>query len=276
MDTPEDAFFMLSEQDVKKAGEHVEHLEKLNKERKTQVALMTKELHKRLKLLEEIPPVLVMGSPDWRPSLVGLAAGKLAEEYSRPVFLWGTDGNGVYKGSCRSGGDSSVVKLMQTASDVFIEHGGHHFSGGFSVKEDQIFTFGEQLIAAAKKLGNELTLSQDIKIDAEISLSDVNQMLINDLTRMSPFGTGNHQPIFLIKNVTPEKVELFGKTKEHTKLVFKADNRNLEAITFFKTPEEFQNTPKTNIPCNLITYVEKSFFMGRQQIRLRLIDIIKI
>ena len=77
MDTPEDAFHMLSETDMTKAGERVEHLEKLNTQRKTEVALMTKDLHKRLKNLEEVPAVLVMGHSDWRPSLVGLAANKL-------------------------------------------------------------------------------------------------------------------------------------------------------------------------------------------------------
>jgi single-stranded-DNA-specific exonuclease len=61
MDTPEDAFYMLAETDEAKAGERVIHLEKLNQDRKTQVALMTKDLHKRLKALEEIPAVLSNG-----------------------------------------------------------------------------------------------------------------------------------------------------------------------------------------------------------------------
>ena len=127
MDNPEDAFYMLAATDVVEAGRRVDHLEKLNQERKTMVALMTKELHKRLEHLEEIPPVLVLGSPDWRPSLVGLAASKLSEEHKRPVFIWGKDGNGVFKGSCRSGGGVSVVRLMDAARESFLEHGGHKF-----------------------------------------------------------------------------------------------------------------------------------------------------
>src|SRR3989338_1393322 len=106
MDTPEDAFFLL----------------------------VTKELHVRMKTIEELPDVLVMGNPDWRPSLAGLAANKLAEEYNRPAFLWGRDGNGVFKGSCRSGGGVSVVKLMNAVPELFHEFGGHHMSGGFSEK----------------------------------------------------------------------------------------------------------------------------------------------
>lgn len=275
MDTPEDAFYMLSETDEAKAGERVVHLEKLNQDRKTQVALMTKDLHKRLKTLEEIPAVLVMGSPDWRPSLVGLAASKLAEEYGKPVFLWGTDGNGIYKGSCRSGGNSSVVKLMQQASEVFIEHGGHHFSGGFSVKDDQIFTFGESLNIASKELGDEGSVKEKVVIDAEISLGDINNFLVQELSKIAPFGTGNHKPLFIIKNVTPVSVELFGKTKEHTKLVFESERGKLEAISFFQTPEQFTKTPAASVPCTMIAHVENSFFMGRQQIRVMIVDIIK-
>lgn len=274
MDTPEDAFFMLSETDVVKAGERVMHLEKLNTDRKTQVALMTKDLHKRLKVMEEIPSVLVMGHNDWRPSLVGLAAAKLAEEHNRPVFLWGTDGNGVYKGSCRSGGGVSVVKLMRAVSEVFHEHGGHHVAGGFSVKDEHIFNFGEKLVSAMDDLGEAAIVAEEVVIDAEINLADVNQLLIKQLTKLSPFGMGNSKPIFAFRNVKPQSVELFGKTKEHTKLIFQTEQGRVEAIAFFQTPEQFTKTPKADVPGTMIGHVEQSFFMGRMQLRIRIIDII--
>ncbi len=274
MDNPEDAFYMLSETDIARAGERVEHLERLNVERKTQVALMTKNLHKRVSTLEEIPGVLVMGHIDWRPSLVGLAANKLAEEYGRPAFLWGTDGNGVYKGSCRSGGTVSVVKLMQFAKEVFIESGGHHASGGFSIREEHIFTFGEQLNLAMAELGDAAAVSEERVIDAELRLDDVNELLIKQLDQLAPYGTGNPKPLFVFKQVTPTAVELFGKTKEHTKLVFTTERGKLEAIAFFQVPEQFAKVPQVDSPCDLVAHVERSFFMGRQQIRLRIVDII--
>jgi len=145
MDTPEDAFLMLSETDEAAASTHVDHLEKLNTERKTLVASMTKELHKRMRELTEIPDVIVIGNPSWRPSLVGLAANKLAEEYNRPTFIWGRDGNGIIKGSCRSDGKVSVVRLMDEIADQFSEHGGHHQAGGFAVLEECIHTHIHQL-----------------------------------------------------------------------------------------------------------------------------------
>ena len=145
MDNPEDAFQLLSTKDEGEADLRVAHLEKLNTDRKTAVAVMTKEAHKRLGMLEELPEVLVFGNPEWRPSLVGLVANKLAEEHNRPAFLWGKDGNGMLKGSCRSGGSVSVVKLMEVIPEIFHEFGGHHMSGGFTVKEEQIHFLSDRL-----------------------------------------------------------------------------------------------------------------------------------
>lgn len=272
MDTPEDAFHMLRETDVVAAGSRVDHLEKLNRERKAAVAIMTKEIHKRLAHNEEIPPVLVLGNPEWRPSLVGLAANKLAEEYKRPVFLWGKDGNGLYKGSCRSGGTVSVVKLMQAMPEYFIEHGGHHFSGGFSVKDEHIFTLSEKLNQVFHELGNEAAISEDILVDAIISLDDVNNSFVKELSLLAPFGAGNAKPLFAFKTVVPRKVEQFGKEQEHLKLVFETTAGTIEAIAFFAKAEDFACPPIAGTPMTLIGHVEQSYFLNRSQIRVRLVD----
>lgn len=274
MDTPEDAFLMLSATDVVEAGATVEHLEKLNKERKTMVALMTKDINKRLQHLEEIPPVLVLGNPDWRPSLVGLAANKLAEEHNRPVFLWGKDGNGVFKGSCRGGGGISVVRLMDASQEVFLEHGGHHASGGFAVHDEHIFSLPERLNVALASLGETAAVQEEIIIDAVLTLDEVTHALAKDITLLAPYGSGNRKPLFAFHTVTPRKVEQFGKAQEHLKLQFETSGGQLEAIAFFATSENFTLNPETVTNFTLIGHVEESFFMGRKQIRVRIVDIV--
>lgn len=274
MDTPEDAFQLLAATDEAEAGAKVEHLENLNKERKTAVSLITRELHDRLKKLPEVPEVIVLGNPEWRPSLVGIAANKIAEEHQKPVFLWGKDGNGVFKGSCRSGGGVSVVTLMNEANSVFIEHGGHHFSGGFSVKDDDIFTFGDALNIAFSELGNKAAIEEEHFIDEVLQLHDVSYKLVKEIQQLAPYGTGNRKPLFAFQNVTPRKVEQFGKTKEHLKLTFESTNGEVEGITFFATPDSFTKKPSNEYSQTVIGHVEQSFFMGRQQIRLRIVDII--
>lgn len=274
MDTPDTAFKLLATQDEGEAGAHVESLEHLNNERKGLVAAMTKDIHKRLKLLPEIPDVLVLGNPEWRPALVGLAANKLAEEYNRPAFLWGRDGNGVLKGSCRSNGHVSVVSLMDQIADRFLEHGGHHMSGGFSVVEEHIHTFGKDLNQAYADLGEKAVVDQELLIDASIALEDINRDLLQAHKQLAPFGHSNPKPLYEFKDITPQEVNLFGKGKEHLKLSFMARTGTVEAIAFFRTDEGWPRRPEAGAALTLIGHVEQSFFMGRLQTRIRIVDIL--
>jgi single-stranded-DNA-specific exonuclease len=274
MDSPEPAFLMLSEADVSGASAHAEHLEKLNNERKGVVAAMTKELKRRVEEMMELPEVIVMGNPEWRPALVGLCANGLSEQFSRPVFLWGRDGNGIIKGSCRSSSDVSVVRLMESASEHFLEHGGHHASGGFSVKEDSVFHLPQILNDTLVALGHGARENEDIFIDAVLSLEEVQRPLINQLKELAPFGVGNAKPLFAFPKVQPMIVQNFGKNQEHLKMVFDTPRGKLEAIAFFVAPEQFTIKPTVDSPFTLLAHVEESFFMNRVQTRLRIVDIV--
>lgn len=275
MDNPEDAFFLLSTTDEGEAGTRVDHLERLNLERKTTVASMTKELHKRLELLTERPPIFVMGNPDWRPSLVGLAANKLAEEHNRPAFLWGRDGNGAFKGSARAGGGLSVVTIMNAAPELFTEFGGHHASGGFTIRPERIHTFAEDLVRAYEQVGAAAKVEEPWQVDLELSLEAITNELLRAQRQCGPFGCDNPKPLYLVKNVRPKEVGVFGKTKEHTKLLLNTTGIAREAIAFFRTPEQFAVVPSTEETCSLLVHLEESFFMNRLQTRLRIVEILK-
>ncbi len=273
MDAPEHAFHLLTTKDEGEAGGYVERLEHLNNERKGAVATMTREVHGRLKEMIDMPAVLVMGNPLWRPALVGLTANKLAEEYKRPVFLWGRDGNDVIKGSCRSGGGVSVVRLMEAVPDIFHEYGGHHASGGFAVHDEHIHTFGVFLNEAFVRLGNEAMVVEPLRVDAVLTLDEVKGPVRQLLGQLAPFGTGNPKPLFAFSTVVPDTVAAFGKAKEHLKLTFTTNRGPLEAIAFFATPADFTTTPNEGQSCTLVAHIEESFFMGRRSTRLRIVDI---
>ena len=274
MDDPEDAFHMLRTRDEAEAGARVSHLEKLNTERKGVVASMTKEAKKKIGQFIELPPVIVIGNPEWRPSLVGLVANSLAEEYQRPAFIWGRDGKGIIKGSCRSEGETSVVRLMEAAKDSFLTFGGHHASGGFSVDHTNIHSLSDSLAAAYTSLGAVLKEEGGMLIDAVIMLSDIDDMFVRSLDMLSPYGMDNPKPLFEIRNVVPRNVEVFGKTKNHTKLKLSANGRFIDAIAFFTLPEDFTVVPEKEKELTLLAHVERSYFMGRLETRLRIVDIV--
>jgi single-stranded-DNA-specific exonuclease len=162
---------------------------------------------------------------------------------------------------------------MERARDSFIEFGGHHASGGFAVKEEKIHSLAMTLEEAFDPTDDDLRIHDEKIVDADLTLSDVHDALYCALERLSPFGVGNHKPLFRFIGVTPDRVTSFGKKGEHTKLSLKNQRGTLEAISFFKTPESF--TPKLGKePVDLIAHIERSHFMGRPQLRLRIVDVV--
>ncbi len=274
MDTPEDAFRLLATTDVAEAVTIVDHLERLNNERKGLVASMSKEANVRLNKFTELPAVLVFGDPQWRPSLVGLVAGSLAEKHDRPTFLWGRDGNGVLKGSCRSNGKISVLKLMEGASDSLEEYGGHHFSGGFSVYESSVHNLFDRLQNVYDTLGDVVKVEQVPLVEEELSLGDIDENFVQSQKRIGPFGVGNQKPLYAFNDVRPKAITFFGKSKDHIKITFDTKGVAKEAIAFFKDISQFSHIPEVGEVCTLLAYVEESFFMNHRQVRLRLFDIV--
>ena len=310
MGDPDDAFKMLSADNDDDAYSSVKHLDKINNERKGVVASLVKEVKKilhtrfgnigtdRERQNEEggnakspIPAVIVMGNPDWRPSLLGLVANTCAEEYDRPVFLWGRDGDNVIKGSCRSEGKTNIVELMRAAkADTFGQFGGHKHSGGFSVTNDQIHFLEKSLNEAQDKLLkvkaekiNAMLNSEAVEtdedtdyVDAELSIDDINEQLFADLNRLAPFGVGNPKPVFMFRNVTPVSVRKFGKVSNHVELVFKqAKGLKVPAISFFGAENSWMDFAKADKPVDMVASIEKSMFRNRPELRLRIIDIIQ-
>ena len=137
IDDPMRAFELLATEDEVEAGMLTNHLSKINDERKLIVAGIMREVKKKFEK-REMKEVIVIGNPTWRVGVLGLVAGKLSDEYQKPVFVWGKDENDLIKGSCRSPGSVSIVELMFQNKDSFLEYGGHELAGGFTVHNDKV------------------------------------------------------------------------------------------------------------------------------------------
>ncbi len=285
MGIPMDAYELLATTDHNRGSELATHLDKINNERKGLVASMVKEIKKTLREREEYfagRRVIVMGNPSWRPAILGLAANSIAEDLKKPVFLWGRDsGDGGseskagIKGSCRSGGSSNVVKIMEAAKESFEQFGGHAFSGGFSLSPEMVHTIEDVLENAIKSLPDNKDADQPDLIDTKLSLDEVSWNTYRDIEKLAPFGVGNTKPLFLFENIKPIELKMFGKAKEHLELSFvNVKGDKIKAIGFFTKPEDFASVPRIDFPLNLIATMEKSFFGRSPELRLRIEDII--
>lgn len=264
MGVPEDAFKLLRTNDLKEAEILSLHLEKINNERKGVVASMVKEAKASLLKRETIPEVIVIGSPQWRPPLVGLVANSLVEEYSRPVFVWGRDGKGILKGSCRSYNGYDLFSLMSIIPDSFIEFGGHAGAGGFSVTLENLTMLEKKLSEALESLQSKEAESAS---HFPINISDIGENLWNTVSQFAPFGMDNEKPVFKIPQAEIKSVKKFGKENNHLELEL---TNGIRAIEFFSSRDiELEARSYT-----LVATLEKSYFRNRPELRLRVVDIL--
>ncbi|MDB5259147.1 MAG: recJ [Candidatus Taylorbacteria bacterium] len=307
MGVPMDAFRLLATQDETEASLAADHLNAINDERKTTVAQLVKEVKKVVKERYSNAPtgVIFAGNPSWKPSLLGLAANNLAEEFNCPVYLWGRDGEGILKGSCRSDGVSNLVALMRDAqaigeaadatdkkgkaakksSPTFIQFGGHSQSGGFAVEPGMVHKVEERLNEAfvkqkATRASDEASgTGEQLFVDAELTIDHVSWDTYSKIEQLAPFGTGNPKPLFMFKSVKPTEVKGFGKEGNHLELSFGPGGRT-KAIGFFMTAESWEEKLgagrklSAGEQLSLVATFEKSMFRGRPELRLRIVDIL--
>jgi single-stranded-DNA-specific exonuclease len=280
MGDPEDAFKLFVAKTDEEADICARHLDHINNERKGVVASMVKEVRKimreRFDTNGSEKKVVVIGNPEWKPSLLGLVANSLVDDHSRPVFLWGRDGGNILKGSCRGDGCVSTLDLMnEVEAGIFIEFGGHSMSGGFSLVQEKVHLLEEKLqIAYEKVILKGVIIKDEVVADAKLSFDDVTNENYKLIEKLAPYGTGNPKPLFLFEKVTIDKAKMFGKENNHLELTFKnSHGKIVKVIGFFMKLTDWGKELKSGDKINLLANFEKSTFRGFSELRLRIVDL---
>ena len=273
MDEPDLALKLLTTHDPAEADALAAQLESLNTKRKGQSGAIVREAKRRVRdRFRKEESVVVLGNPEWKPALLGLAANSVVEERGGVVCLWGRDALGRLKGSCRSDGSLSVVELFSSAKDAVEEFGGHAKSGGFSVSHDRVHELQEKLTIAAA-VCTTTVLQETRQYDTRITLSEISRKLFNDICRLAPFGIENPKPVFLIEKATVAAVRTFGKEKNHVEVVLDGDcSAPVRGFDFFRKTEQFSFIPQVGSQAKVLATIERDSFRGG--LALRLVDIL--
>ncbi|MCC7436647.1 single-stranded-DNA-specific exonuclease RecJ [Candidatus Nomurabacteria bacterium] len=236
MSSPMLAFALLSTEDQREALVIAKELEKINNERKTLVARIVKESHKKLDA-RDLPEIVVLGDLSWRPAVLGLVANKLQETYNRSFFVWGESGDGFIKGSCRMLDEHHAAYIFQALPEgVLLHAGGHQAAGGFAVAKEKIHFLEEELNKAVKNVNH--TAEEKGNTDAiSTNLSVATTRHLEKLRTLAPFGVGNPEPLFLFENVKVFITKMFGKNKEHLECNLEDSFGKATAFNFFTDPD---------------------------------------
>jgi len=270
MGEPVLAFNLLKSKTEAEADTHARELMHINDKRKVDVTQIVKEIHKHIKDKGHDLSVIAYGNPNWQPSLMGLAASKIAEEFHKPVFLWGRGDSTELKGSCRTWNDVSVYELLQKLGDeFFIQYGGHEAAGGFVIKPEKVSLLEDALSSHLEKSIHTRTYDCDTKI----LVDDIVLDLVLSIEKLAPYGMGNAKPLFAIEGVVCG-IKNFGAGKNHFEIAFKKRNGDIiRAIAFYKTHESYRPIAEGET-IQIIGHIEKNFFAGRHTLQIKIVDVV--
>ena len=191
---------------------------------------------------EDTTHSILVARREWHPGVVGIVASRLQKRFWRPTFVIALGENGLGKGSGRSVDGIHLVEALQTAAMYLLNFGGHEMAAGVTLREECLDALRECLNDySAKRLVGENRLPV-IRYDAEISPRDLNFDLYNDLQQLEPYGHGNPEPVFFIRQLSPcYEPRLVGRG--HCRLRLERDGVRLDAIAFGTTPEQLPDPP---------------------------------
>lgn len=210
--------------------------------------------------------VLVIYLPDCHESLAGLVAGRVRENYYRPVFVL-TDSEDGVKGSGRSIESYSMYEELTGCGELLTKFGGHPMAAGLSLDKENVEKF-------KRRLNDQCTLSEEeltekVVIDMELPFAAITEHFIEELEYMEPFGKGNTKPVFAARGVAMQHVKIIGKNKNVAKATaIDAAGNRMEAICFHDAQEFAERCERNNGKMSITFYPGINEFRGERQIQI--------
>lgn len=210
--------------------------------------------------------VLVIYLPDCHESLAGLVAGRVRENYYRPVFVL-TDSEDGVKGSGRSIESYSMYEELTGCGDLLTKFGGHPMAAGLSLDKENVEKF-------KRRLNDQCTLSEEeltekVVIDMELPFAAITEHFIEELEYLEPFGKGNTKPVFAARGVAMQHVKIIGKNKNVAKATaIDAAGNRMEAICFHDAQEFAERCERNNGKMSITFYPGINEFRGERQIQI--------
>ena len=271
LDTAELSLNLLRAESPIVAAPLAEKLEQLNKKRKTEQLSATKEIEQRG--VSEDPVIIETGH--WHEGILGIVAGRLLEQYHRPAFVLTELDNNIFKGSGRSFGDFNLANALDYAKDSIISGGGHAGAAGVKVEGKHLYQFCEQINEYYRSL--HLANQEDyLKTHADLDLTDFSELnlnLLEELKQLEPYGPGNEEPIFRLKDVDLMSVTRMGAERNHLRLDLRDKNGKYLKLVAFYAPEEWLNLdPQFDHIEPLVKLIENDF-NGVKSVEARIIDL---
>ena len=178
---------------------------------------------------------IVLASENWHQGVIGIAASKLAEQYSRPTIMICLDGD-KGKGSCRSYGGFNLFDALSACSEYLEGFGGHALAAGLNIRRDKL----RQFCSAFSEYYENNKPEELPTLCCDILISDpgiLDMKGVAALSRLEPYGSGNAKPTMCILGARLERVTPIGGGR-HLRLGVSYRGADFECVYFSHSESE--------------------------------------
>ena len=219
MDDPHLALDLLLADDPRQAAILAGELEKLNARRRAESQRIVAEAEGLLLSRPDLASrrLLVLARPGWGSGVLGLAAGRLAERFGRPVLVLNDDGE-LSRGSARSVPGFDINRALAACADLLDAHGGHSQAAGLTVPTAHLARLEAALEEAVAGADLPPPGPPALRIAADLPPARLTMQTAELLEELQPYGAGNPLPLLRVRDVAVRSYNTIGQDGSHLKL----------------------------------------------------------
>ena len=216
------------------------------------------------------PHPIVVARLDFHEGVIGLVAGKLAQQFWRPAVVI-SQGKIFSKASARSIPGFNIIDVLRKIDKLMESCGGHPQAAGFSIRTEKIAKFVDKFTKISRPLLTPDILSRTLNIDAEINFSDISPQLLDVQNLLKPTGIGNPSPTFSTDNLIINDLKTVGRDAKHLRLLLNQDGVQFSAIGFGLGNLAASLSPNQSVSAAYTPFI--STWNGDNKIELKLKDL---
>ena len=219
---------LIMSEDEDSAAALAHELCELNRKRQSIELEIWKEANELMRHHKPDGPI-VLASDSWHQGVIGIAASRLAEQYSMPAIIICLNGD-MGKGSCRSYGGFNLFEALSACSEHLLGFGGHALAAGLNIHREKLEDFRQAL--KEYYLSNKPEPVPEVKCDLLITdprlLSIEN---VRSLDLLEPYGNANNKPVLCVSGVRVEALSEVGGGR-HLRMRIRLGGSAFECIYF--------------------------------------------
>ena len=263
---------LLSSNDLNLVCIRSKELIKLNNKRKIIETLILNEIDFK-KIENENKNIIIYYNSNINEGLIGIIAARLKDYFNKPSIVI-TNSNNLLKGSARSVSDYNIGRgiINSLDSNVIINGGGHNAAAGFTLNKSNLKKFKDFILQ--DYLNTTASKENFFFYDDEISTLAFNQVFYKDIKKLEPFGTGNPNPTFYLKNLKIIKTTILNE--KHISLILKSRTGfSIKSIAFDSVNNkigEYLLNYKNSL--NVLGQINENIWNNKKTLQLTIRDVI--